>query len=243
MESDLSIESALEEGANIATEEIYSRLAEAGVPEELLFDPAPKRGRSKKPRSGATGRFARPWHHKRGGFRYMDPASRLEKARSYARKAKDPFKKAMVQIGPYVMPLAAVGAFYAEYTERADELLAAGKITKADVMDAVTYDAKHFDAAAIPERLKAHIGTFAGLIGGGWVLKNFRLLGPYSGLVANVLIGGAVGIAAKDILDPPIPKNTSTATQGTQVPFNPLNSMAGVGVPSVLPGIPVGRAF
>lgn len=212
-EQELNYEDAMEEGAALAMEEVQDRLDAAGLEMDeetgeiitgpAIMDPRPRgrkgRGRRKGKKRNASGRFAKPWHHKYGSFRYMDPAPRFAKARGYARRAKDPLSKMLNKVAPFAGVVGMAGVFYTEYKKRATALGVAG------VGDAISQDIKNFDLKAATDRVIANAGAIAAPAVVGYIVKQIPI-GPAKirQITGNLMIGGSGGLLAKHILDPPI---------------------------------------
>ncbi|SNQ60041.1 hypothetical protein MNV_1540002 [Candidatus Methanoperedens nitroreducens] len=54
------------------------------------------------------------------------------------------------------------------------------------------------------KRLQSNAGEIIAPLVGGWAVKETRVLGKYSGIAADILIGLGIGVGAKAVLDPPV---------------------------------------
>lgn len=204
-ESDINFETGVEVGKEEQLTQLEDRLLDEGFPpdevDELLYDPAPRRrGRKRRRHSRRT----------------YDPAPRRRSSgrRTTARHYRK--KGTLSKLKKFVLPATAGMTFYSAYTKRATDLFNQGLISSNSVYDAIMYDINNFDSTAAMTRLQDQAGNIATPLIGGWAIQETKLLGKYSGIVADILYGLGIGTGAKAILDPPI-GNRSAATNRSRV--------------------------
>ena len=212
---DNDFDEGFESGETAALTEVQEMLMDEGFdPEEvqeMLYDPAPKKGKKKK----TSKRRYDPAPQKR-----YKPRSTSGKKRKTTARRKKP-KGMLAKMKKFAMPGTAGVTFYASYLKRADELFTAGKITKKSVYSAVEYDVKNFDVDDALDRLKDNAGEIATPVLAGMLVKETKIAGKHSGLVADILTGLAAGKAAKVLLDPPIAGAAPPARQIAQKTTQP----------------------
>ena len=197
--TDTDFDEGYESGETAALTEVQEMLVDEGFDadevEEMLYDPAPRKKGSKKKKT--TRRRYDPTPKRT----YRSPYS--TKKRKTTAKRKKP-KGMLAKMKKFAMPGTAGVTFYASYIKRAEELFTAGKITKQSVYTAVEYDVKNFDVDDALDRLKDNAGEIVAPVIAGALVKETKVAGKHSGLVADILTGLAAGKAAKVLLDPPI---------------------------------------
>jgi len=199
-EFDNDFDEGFESGETAALTEVQDMLMDEGFDpeevEEMLYDPAPrKKGRKKKKTSKRR--------YDPAPKRTYRPYSASRKKRKTTAKRKKP-KGMLAKMKKFAMPGTAGVTFYAAYIKRADELFTAGKIAKKSVYSAVEYDVKNFDVDDAMDRLKDNAGEIVAPVIAGMLVKETKVAGKHSGLVADILTGLAAGKAGKVLLDPPI---------------------------------------
>ena len=198
--TDNDFDEGYESGETAALTEVEDMLVDEGFDpgevQEMLYDPAPRKKGSKKKKT--TKRRYDPAPQRR-----YKPRSTSGKKRKTTAKRKKP-KGMLAKMKKFAMPGAAGITFYASYIKRAEELFTAGKITKQSVYTAVEYDVKNFNVDDALDRLKDNAGEIVAPVLAGALVKETKIAGKHSGLVADVLTGLAAGKAGKVLLDPPI---------------------------------------
>ena len=214
--TDNEFDEGFESGETTALTEVEDMLVDEGFDpeevEEMLYDPAPrKKGRKKK----TSKRRYDPAPQRR-----YKPRSTSGKKRKTTARRKKP-KGMLAKMKKFAMPGTAGVTFYASYLKRADELFTAGQITKKSVYSAVEYDVKNFDVDDALDRLKDNAGEIATPVLAAALVKETKIAGKHSGLVADILTGLAAGKAAKVLLDPPIAGAAAPARQIAQKTTQP----------------------
>jgi uncharacterized protein YcfJ len=223
------VDTAFEEGAEAAKEEIAGTLEDLGIDFEALFDPAPAR-RRKRSRRRRRRRSTAPIRRRIRTFR--------TRTRRTRRKMKNPVKKTLKKMEPYAVPAGAIGTFWSEYQKRARQLAASGAISGADIGDAIQHDIENFDASEVPDRLKSSVKTVATLLIGAGLIKETKLGGDFSKMLAGIMQGMAIGTLGKRILDPPVPGQTGAT--GIRPAFRVIRqSTGGQGTGAMSPALPV----
>ncbi len=64
------------------------------------------------------------------------------------------------------------------------------------------------------QRLQNNAGEIIAPLVGGWAVKETRVLGKYSGIAGDILVGLGIGVGAKAVLDPPMEKDGSDQPGG-----------------------------
>lgn len=180
-------------------EDVEQRLIDEGYDpldvEELLYDPAPrKRGKKYKRRPRA---------------RSYDPAPLRSRVATRYRTVKEKVKRRipkgiMAKVKKFVLPGTAGVTFYAAYIKRAEDLFNQGLISEKSVFKAIEYDIKNFNTNDAMGRLKNNAGEIITPFLGGFLMKETKILGKYTGVAADALFGMGIGVGAKTILDPPV---------------------------------------
>lgn len=169
---------------------------------ELLYDPAPRRGKGKRKGKGRRKASRRSYdpapRRGRGSRRRYDPAPQ------YYVRAKKRAKGLLPKLRKLAIPGAAGLTFYAAYVKRATDLKAAGKIPENNVFKAIQYDIENFNATDAVARMQTATPAILTPVIGGWAIKKSGILGKYSGIAGDILTGMGLGVAGKAILDPPI---------------------------------------
>ncbi len=203
-------------GAELESEELREQIEDQLIDEgfdpddidEMLYDPAPRRGRRRHRRSHRSYDPAprrRRRSRRRSGRRY-DPAPRRGSKSGYYGKLKKKYgKHAKGMLGKFrkfALPGAAGLTFLGAYMTRASQL-------GVSVPDAITKDIKEFDGKAAMKRVQDSAGEIATPLVAGWAIKETKVAGKYSGLIGDVLTGIGLGTFAKKVLDPPVGSNHS----------------------------------
>lgn len=191
-----------EQDDTLLREQIADELEAQGIHpddiEQALFSDgsdlyAPRRGRRSKRRTS-----------RKRARRAYDPAPRggyREAARRYGRRAKG----TLIKVKKYAAVGGAGLSFIGIYTKRAADLKAQGAMLNGKVVDgiidAIQYDLKNFDTTNSMNKLKSNVGEIATPAVLGWAVKETKILGKYSGLAGDLLIGAAGGIALATALD------------------------------------------
>ncbi|MCG2735130.1 MAG: hypothetical protein L6282_01925 [Candidatus Methanoperedenaceae archaeon] len=172
---------------------------------ELLYDPAPRKGGRRKKAPSRRGRKSRRYdpapRRGRGSRRRYDP--------EYYVRAKKRAKGLLPKLRKLAIPGAAGMTFYAAYVKRATDLKASGKIPENNVFKAIQYDIENFNATDAVARMQTAAPSILTPVIGGWAIKKSGILGKYSGIAGDILTGMGLGVAGKAILDPPISASQS----------------------------------
>lgn len=145
------------------------------------------------------------------------PPVKKRKAAPKVKPRRKGKKNMMTKIRPFALPVAAALAFLAPYMKKA--------IGDATVVGLIKTDIENFDSKEAMKRLTGAAGEIIvpGLI--GTVIKETRVIGKFSSIGADLLIGLAIGTAGKAILDPPT--RTRGPPQLNSGPYNyvPRNNL------------------
>ena len=133
------------------------------------------------------------------------------KRTSPKRKTRKRTKKTMLtKAKKLALPAGAGIALYAPYAKRA-------KDTGQTIFELVQQDIENFNTEDATERVKTAVPQVAGLVVGGIVLKETKLLGKYSGLAAELTMGLGLGTLAKAVIDPPDSPNSLRTARGGMI--------------------------
>jgi len=197
--NELDIEAGYELGRQETEEDVMERLADEGFDEddiERLFDPAPRRGRSRHRR------------YRRAKMYDPDPAPRRRRSRSasaYPKKRRSRARGALNKLRPFIMPVTAGVTFYMAYTSRAKALgVNPDTGLPYTVFEAIMYDFKNFDSAAAWTRIQDKGIQPAIIAGAGWAVKKYAPGGGIAKMVGDAIMGLGVGQLVKVVLDPPV---------------------------------------
>lgn len=176
--------------------------------DELLYDPAPRRGRRRR-RSRTSAPVQAPRRKRRKARTYAQTTGRKGRGRT-GRQLKGMLGK----FKQYAFPIAAGGSFLMQYAARADALKAAGSITTggyAGILEAIKFDLTNFNASAAMTRVSSNISTIGVPLVGGYLVKKVGGGFVKGGvekdvveIVGDLLTGYGVATGVKKILDPPI---------------------------------------
>jgi len=243
-------------GYQAAADELRDEIAEQYEDEgfdpeeidELLYDPAPRRGgrgRKRRVRRRGARRSLDPAPRRRKssrrksrrGVKRYDPAPKRRRGRGRrgvrrydVPKTRHRKKKGMLKL---VLDNAGIiaggGKFIMDYAARADALKLQGSIDNgsyAGIFEAIQFDMVNFKMADASARVQKVFPTVALQGVAGMVLKSSRVNSAMKGYgkpAGDVLLGVAIATAAKAILDPPIvrtPARRQPAMAAVQMPQN-----------------------
>jgi len=84
-------------------------------------------------------------------------------------------------------------------------------------MELIQQDIENFNTEDATERVKVAVPKVAGLVVGGVVLKETKLLGKYSTLGAELAMGLGLGTLAKAVIDPPELAHSMRSQRGGRI--------------------------
>ncbi len=204
-----------ETAADDLREQIVDTFEDAGYDpdevEELLYDPAPRRGRRrKKVRRYDPAPAKAPGRKRRKAKGTVGTSKRRKKGRRAGTKVKGMLNK----FKGYAFPVAAGGSFIMQYAARADTLKAAGSITTggyAGILKAIQWDISHFNVSDAMTRVSNNLSTIGVPLVGGYLVKNVGGGMVKSGverdvleIAGDLLMGYGAALGTKKVLDPPI---------------------------------------
>lgn len=119
-------------------------------------------------------------------------------------------KTMLTKMKKLALPAGAGVALYAPYAKRAKE-------TGQTILALVQQDIENFNTEDATERVKVAVPKVAGLVIGGIVIKEAKLLGKYSTLAAEISMGLGLGTLAKAVIDPPDSPNSLRTARGGRI--------------------------
>jgi len=151
-----------------------------------------------------------------------DPVKKKKRSSPKKKNRKRRAKTLLAKAKPFALPGGALLGLGAPYLKRAEG-------TDIGIFDLIKEDLTNFDMAEASKRLQAQAGAILMPGIAGMAVKHVRIAGKASSLVADLLLGLAIGTAAKALIDPPQGTTDTSLTQSSIIDMQKMpNGVYGV---------------